>query len=177
MERQSHGFVYQENCIKKYNLIKDDNYTGEWDGYWQNKKPVQIKTIKFGSAIDLGDYYRNKGKVENFTLFLGFWKGTESYIVEEYIFEDINKDEWNKLFEYEFDEELKNDLRKITNNYSDDLKWKEVIRKHKSRWNNIKRLVQPRFKRDHKSQKRMQCAINNSDFYKSFIEKFNGKKA
>ena len=26
-------------------------------------------------------------------------------------------------------------------------------------------LVRPRFKRDHKSQKRIQCAINNKDFY------------
>lgn len=176
MERQFHGFIYQNICIKKYNLIEDKNYTSEWDGYWPNKKPVQIKTIKFGSAIDLGDYFRNKNKKENFTLFLSFWKRIENNIIEEYIFENIDKNEWNKLFEYEFDKELKNDLKEITNNYSDDLKWKAIIQKHKSKWNSIKRLIQLRFKRDHKSQKRIQCAINNSDFYKFFIGKFNGEK-
>ena len=27
-------------------------------------------------------------------------------------------------------------------------------------------FIRPRFKRDHKSQKRIQCAINNKDFFK-----------
>lgn len=33
-------------------------------------------------------------------------------------------------------------------------------------------LVRPRFKRDHKKQKRIQCAINNKDFYSYFVAKY-----
>jgi hypothetical protein len=176
MERQSHGFAYEGSIIQKHNLTKETAYNGEWDAYWQNGKPVQIKAIKFGSAIDLGDYFRNKSKSQNFTLFISFWKGTNDNIVEEYVFENIDCVEWNKMFEYEFDDELRHDLDTITNDYSDDKKWKDIISKHKSRWNQVERLVQPRFKRDHKNQKRMQCAINTSAF-KSILEKFNGKKA
>ena len=61
-------------------------------------------------------------------------------------------------------------LHNITNDREDDEKWKEMIKTQKIRWQKeTKNLIRPRFKRDHKSQKRVQCAINNKDFYNYFI--------
>ena len=61
-------------------------------------------------------------------------------------------------------------LHNITNDKEDDEKWKEMIKTQKTRWQKeTNNLIRPRFKRDHKSQKRVQCAINNKDFYNYFI--------
>ena len=45
-ERQGHGFTYENNIIRKYNLLKSDNYISKFDAYCNNGIPVQIKYIK-----------------------------------------------------------------------------------------------------------------------------------
>ena len=56
---------------------------------------------------------------------------------------------------------------------SDDEKWKEGRIALTDKWKEqTTNLIRPRFKRDHKTQKRMQCAINYSDFYEYFIPKY-----
>lgn len=48
-----------------------------------------------------------------------------------------------------------------------------MIKAQKARWQKeTNNLIRPRFKRDHKNQKRIQCAINNKDFYKYFIPNY-----
>lgn len=44
-ERQIHGFAFEEEIIKKYNITKSNNYTDKWDGYL-NGIPVSIKCEK-----------------------------------------------------------------------------------------------------------------------------------
>ena len=67
-------------------------------------------------------------------------------------------------------------LNNITNDVSDDLKWKKEITVLRTEWKNkTTNLIRPRFKRDHKKQKRIQCAINNKDFYNYFIKKYEVK--
>lgn len=59
-------------------------------------------------------------------------------------------------------------LEEITNDESDDQKWKEGIKEFKKR--TVANAV-PRFKRDHKKQKRIQAAVpknNLKKFYDSF---------
>lgn len=72
-------------------------------------------------------------------------------------------------FKNNFDDELlkifRNFLDEITNERKDDEKWKKQISDFKKQWKNkTSNFIRPRFKRDHKSQKRIQCAINNKDF-------------
>lgn len=75
MERQRHGFDFENFVIKKFNLIKEVKYTAEYDAYTKNNIPVQIKLEKEGSDIELADIFRNYQKSSDFILIVGFWSG------------------------------------------------------------------------------------------------------
>lgn len=164
MERQKHGFDFENFVIKKFNLIKEAKYTAEYDAYTKNNIPVQIKLEKEGSDIELADIFRNYQKSSDFILIVGFWSGQKDNITKIYsVYFDID------YFKSNFDDELLKIFRKfldeITNNKKDDERWKNQISDFKKRWKNkTPNFIRPRFKRDHKSQKRIQCAINNKDF-------------
>lgn len=169
-ERQEHGFVYEQSIIKKYNLKPSIHYIHKDDGY-KNDIPVQIKCIKHKSSIDLGDLWRNGNKSESFYLIIGFWKGKKDNIIEEHIL-FIDHKKWNKYFEFDHNDEIKHLIKTISNDYSDDDKWKKEVKRLKGLWNTTDRVIQPRFKRDHKKQKRIQCAISNKIFYSFFVKEF-----
>ena len=63
-------------------------------------------------------------------------------------------------------------MKQISNDRSDDGKWKEFRKK----WNllykkfNNNPVITLRFKRDHKKQKRIQCGISSSNFKKLIDE-------
>lgn len=164
MERQRHGFDFENFIIKKFNLIKETKYTAEYDAYTKDSIPVQIKLEKENSDIELADIFRNYQKSSNFILIVGFWSGQKDNIVKIYsVYFDID------CFKSNFDEELLKIFRKfldeITNERKDDEKWKNQILDFKKQWRNkTSNFIRPRFKRDHKTQKRIQCAINNKDF-------------
>lgn len=171
-ERQKHGFEYENKVINKLHLIKNENYTGMADAFDDKKNYYQIKCIKKGSSIELGDIFRNYNKDNDFILVIGFWDKYKNNIVEEYYLY-IEKNKWNDLFS-DFDFSLFKDLLKnITNKREDDVKWKSMCKEIKDLWNKKERYIQPRFKRDHKKQKRIQCAINNKDFYDYFLKEFH----
>lgn len=122
--------------------------------------------------MELADYKRNATNEEDFYLIIGFWEGNKNNIVKiEKLF--IRNDFWKTLFVEHFLEDFKNLLSSITNSHDDDEKWKEEIKKLKQQWKKeTPNLIRPRFKRDHKNQKRIQCAINYKDLYNYFIPKF-----
>ena len=170
-ERQQHGFLYEQDVMRRFNIIPSTEYTSEWDGFL-NDIPVSIKVEKFGSDIELADYFRNSKKTTNFYLIVGFWEGEKSNIIEEHTLY-INGQEWHELFNDEFTYKFRDLLDNITNSYKDDTKWKNSITALRKEWKDkTNNLIRPRFKRDHKSQKRIQCAINNKDFYTYFIPKY-----
>jgi hypothetical protein len=162
MERQKHGFIFEEISSKEYNLSLEKNYTNEFDALSKNNNPVQIKCIKDKCEICLGDYFRNKSKEKDFYLLIGFWENEKTNIINKEILYIPHKN-WNKLLEFEYDTEIKELLNNITNDYSDDKKWKEEVKKIKTKWGK-ERLIQLRFKRDHKKQKRIQLAIPYKKF-------------
>ena len=170
-ERQSHGFIFEDYIINKYNIKKSSSYTDKWDGTF-GKYPVSIKCEAYGTDIELADFTRNAKNEEDFYLIVGFWENEKSNIVKEHIL-FINGHEWHELFPEHFIEDFKILLDSVTNDYSDDAKWKKLINEQKVRWKKeTQNLIRPRFKRDHKKQKRVQCAINNKDFYNYFIPKY-----
>lgn len=171
MERQSHGFDYQKEVSQRLNIVESSGYTDKWDGIL-NGFPVSIKLEKLGSDIEMADYFRISSITEDFYLIVGFWADEKTNIVDERIL-FIKGSEFNSLFNPIFEVKFRHLLASITNDRSDDEKWtlmrKELIAEYKKLTPN---LVRPRFKRDHKTQKRIQCAINNKDFYNYFVKKY-----
>lgn len=171
-ERQKHGFNFEQYVKEKYQIILSNEYTSKWDGVL-NTIPVSIKLEQYGSDIELADYFRNSQIEENFYLIVGFWQGTKDNIIEEYILL-INGEEYHKLFDLSFNERFTELLVNISNDKKDDILWKQQITLLRKEWSKkTSNLIRPRFKRDHKKQKRIQCAINNKDFYNYFIPKYN----
>ncbi len=171
MERQAHGFSFEQYAREKYNVKLNENYTGKWDGSY-NGEPISIKTEKFGSDVEMADIFRNMNVDSDFYLLVGFWEDNKDNVVEERLLH-INGGEYSNLFNKEMSGQFKDLLDNITNDKSDDARWKKEITALKKEWqDSTPNLVRPRFKRDHKSQKRIQCAINNKDFYNYFIPKY-----
>ncbi len=168
-ERQKHGFEFQERYINSNNLIPDESYTGEWDAYTKNNFPVQIKTRKKNGELDLGDLKRNLSKDKDFLLVVGSYSeknGIKNFDGPECYFVEANK--WKEQFNCACLNEMEDFLEEITNDYSDDEKWKSGIKNFKKR---TEANAVPRFKRDHKKQKRIQAAVpkkNLKNFYGSF---------
>ncbi len=176
--RQNHGFVYESMISKKMNFVLVDNYTDPYDAYTKSGIPVQIKCIKENSSIDMGDIFRNSSKDKDFFFIVGFYNKIEDgvpNITNQYIL-FINHRKWNKLFEFSYYDDIKKLIKDISNNHSDDIRWKKETKHLKSLWNKNKRYIQPRFKRDHKKQKRVQCAITNKLFFSYFVKEFEWQK-
>ena len=171
MERQKHGFIFEEYVKNKYDIELNKEYTAAWDGVL-NGYPVSIKCEKYGSDIELADYFRNSNIEHDFYLIVGFWQDSKDNIVEEKIL-FIKGDEFHLLFDETFSVRFKELLNNITNSVEDDDKWKKAITALRKEWSvSTPNLIRPRFKRDHKTQKRIQCAINNKDFYSYFCKKY-----
>lgn len=156
-ERQSHGFSYEDNILKRYNIEKSDIYTSEYDTKESNI-PLQIKNIQYGGDIELGSYKRNKNKKSDFFLYIGFWKDHKSNIVDEVVYR-INYKEWIKNLEYDKDSQMFAEMDLISNLHEDDERWNDFCNRHKKRWDEFDNKIAIRLKRDHKNQKRIQCAI------------------
>lgn len=172
-ERQVHGFVYEDIIICKYQLIKQKKYTAKFDAYFFDI-PVQIKFIKWGSSIDMGSFWRNKTIKEDFILIVGFWKGEQKLTEEHILFVDHKI--YLKNLEFSdgknYDKILKIEMNLITNLHVDDDRWTEFCSKYRNLWPKVNQ-IKLRFKRDHKTQKRMQCAIPWANFNHYFIKQFS----
>jgi len=169
-ERQIHGFLYEQKCFADFPwwVSNSDEYIGKWDGYdTELEKPVSIKCIQKGASVEFGDMFRMAEIDEDWILQVGFWEGEKGNIVEEYTVE-IDKDEWQWLLgDVETFKKAKKEMAYISNDYSDDEKWKKFRLKYKKLWGES--ILQPRFKRDHGNQKRLQVGIT----YNNLKEYFN----
>lgn len=173
-ERQKHGFKYEEDIINKYKLEEDEGYTSKWDAYYKGI-PVSIKTKKIGNAVEMGDIFRNADREYSFIMFVGFWdwnENKEKVLVEEHILY-INKNFWEKQFDEESMKVLEGAFDGITNSYSDDEKWKERMGNLKDMWKSKPSIINMHLKRDHKTQKRIQCSIKNKDFYGTLVKYYS----
>lgn len=171
--RQQHGFDFESYCKEQFHVLDcpEGHYTYKWDGIL-NGKPVSIKTEKIGSDIEIASLQRNAENEEDFYLIVGFWKGNKENIISiETLY--IIGNEWHQLFDLEIVNECSLLVKEISNDAKDDALWKKCRSELTKKWKqNTPNLIRPRFKRDHKTQKRMQCAINNKDFYCYFLPKY-----
>lgn len=169
-ERQGHGFAYEQRVLTKFGLTKCKNYTSEYDATCGNLH-VQVKCIKYGCAIELGCYFRNKKKNIDFILIIGFWRGNKDNIVEERIY-FIDHKVYSSNLKYDDDAPMLEEMRLISNLHEDDQRWKQFCNKHKKMWSTYNNNIDIRFKRDHKTQKRIQCAISWRRYNNWFKEVF-----
>lgn len=168
--RQWHGFEYEKKIIQKYNMQKTANYTAEYDSMLHNI-PIQIKCMKHGTSVEFGDYFRNKQKEKDFILIVGFWKEDKINIKEEYILK-VNSQLYTDNLKYYFDEDLRYGLKHISNNVCDDKRWKAYCHLHRQQWQEMDNNLALRFRRDHKTQKRIQCGVSWKMFNEWFRQEF-----
>lgn len=166
-ERQKHGLDFQKKMCLEKNLKESSEYIGQWDAFDSNDYPCVIKTFKKGSEIPLADIFINSSRDKNFRMILGVWDGFKSNIIE-IIDIIIDYKKFIKLFEFQSYDELKVWIKNVSNDSSYDNIWKQECQIWKIKWGKT-RLVQPRFKRDHKSQKRIQSAVSYNNIQR-FIE-------
>lgn len=163
---QSHGFDNELRIVTEHDLLHmKDDYTAPWDAYTKGEDPVpvSIKTKSAFGAVEMGDFFRNGSKTEDFYLITSFWKGAKDNIVSERILY-LPKDYWVSQFPDLYNEEIRDFMAEITNDYSDDAKWKQWCTQLKHKWADTGSLIKLAPKRDHKSQKRMQCVIPYANF-------------
>jgi len=167
--RQFHGFYYENRIINRYNLIKTPTYTHPYDAQTTNGMPVQIKCVKLGSSINLGSYFNNKNRQEDFILHIGFWKTNRRNVIKEKTLHITNRS-WSSLFTLSQDDNVFTQFRSFSNSREDDQKFKEFLKSTKIF--GIKKPIRIRFKRDHKRQRRVQCAIPYQEFENYFLTNF-----
>lgn len=148
--------------IEKYSLTPTEKYTSKWDAY-HGLIPVSIKTKKINCALEMGDIFRQASIEEDFLIIAGFWSGVKTNIVKELILK-IPASYWRSQFNQEVLSEYRDIFTGITNSKEDDDAWKERMTNAKSRWRELspESIITPHFKRDHKTQKRIQCSIKSS---------------
>lgn len=178
-ERQGHGFNFEEYVEKFYNVDRSQdgygkNYTDPWDGKYKNY-PVSIKHIKKGNAIDLADVFRQASITEDFYMFVDFYETETVSDSDDIHILFIPATKWNLYFAplEKFEDKFRNVLKSVSNDKTDDTKWDELRKECVQYWKNITTgFITLNGKRDHKKQKRWQCSINKTNFFKEFLPKY-----
>lgn len=166
-ERQKHGFVYEKDVISRYGLEDELNYIHEWDAYYRGM-PVMIKVAKNNSSIYFADIFRNAVKDKSFILIVGFWEGSHGNIVGEYLLH-INRSFWREQFDEGMMTLLTKAFEGITNSYEDDGKWAIRMQQLKGEWAKHNSIFTLNLKRDHKTQKRIQCSMTYDKFHSRLL--------
>jgi hypothetical protein len=180
MERQKHGFEYEKHIIGKYNLVASEGYTDKFDAYYTfntGSIPVQIKCIKWGGEVDLADYRRCAETTTDFILIVGFYDDVyaiDNILREIIVYVDATR--WRSLLQFDESAAMYAEMGKISNNRNDDPRWNQFMTHWHDKYTTCyqpdpkvsaicpTRIAKLRFKRDHKDQKRIQCAINFKNF-------------
>lgn len=182
-EVQRHGFDF-ENWVKE-TVFADfkANYTQKWDIPKEANSldiipkdlrnlPVSIKTCKFGSPIGFGDAIRQFKNDEDFLLIVGFWKQSgdhKNFVATEGV--KIIASEWQKLFLPLTSPDLAlldSTIKNFELHYSEVRKRAKEI-KNLDKFKQTKIVLNPKI--DSKVQRRLQCSLPFSTFWKDFVGK------
>lgn len=172
-EVQRHGLVFEQWVRDTFfDGYKPASYTQRWDiPATANKNhggvPVNPKAIKYGSAIDLGDAIRQYEIDEPFMLIVGFWQqdGDHKQIVN-IAAPVITPQLWRQLWgPITYD-----DLHKLDALIKDPAPPIEEVRRNALKMKNAppfsQAIMQVNPKIDSRGQRRLQCSLRFSDFFK-----------
>ena len=175
MERNYHGFAFEQYVEEKFGVNRaGKGYTSKWDGCFRGVS-ISIKHIKKGNAIDLGDLFRQASIEEDFFLIIGFYEKPQDFDRDSIYFLYVPGEKWKTYFisSESFQNKFKNALFCVSNDKKDDAKWTKLRQECVKYWKeNTNGFITVNGKRDHKSQKRWQCSINKTNFYKEFLPKY-----
>lgn len=174
MERQKHGFIFENYIKDKYGVILNSNYTAEWDGIYKGF-PVSIKYIKKGNSIDLGSLFRQSNITTDFYLFVNFYENPKDIKDSNTYILFIKHEQWLKYFMPldKFYDIFKDALDSVSNDIKDDTKWSILRLKCINFWKeNTNNIITVNGKRDHKKQKRWQCSISYTKFFNELVPKY-----
>lgn len=166
-ERQFFGFKFQDEYCKLHNLTNNKNYTSFFDAKDNNGLNYQIKTYKDKSELMMANPFRYLENKEDFILIIANRDENNNILSTKKVFID-NVSFKQFLIKQNFTERInycQNVLNSVTNNYCDDEKFKNLMKKEKGARKNS--IINIQAKRDHKSQKRVQWSIPNR-----YIDKF-----
>ena len=192
VEEQQHGFAFQKWAVelaKHLFTIKhgkppeeEIGYTDEWDlpaklNPVPSNGPISIKAAKWNSSLDFGDARRRFKIDRKFTLVVGFWErpGPRKQVVK-IVSVIIQPSLWASLWRpIKF-----KDLEKL------DAQIKDRGYNHKEARRLAQRMViAPPFtdsifranrKIDSKGQRRLQCSLTQTNFFKHLAPKINRDK-
>ncbi len=174
-ERQGHGFTFEEYVEKYYHVDRtDSNYTSKWDGKLNNH-PVSIKHIKKGNAVDCADLFRQASIDEDFYMFVDFYETDTVSETDDLHILYIPHQAWQSYFMplEQFETKFRDTLAAVSNDKADDAKWNKLRKECVDFWKkNTPQIITVNGKRDHKRQKRWQCSINKTNFFKELIPKY-----
>ena len=171
-EVQSHGLVFERWVRDTFFAgYKPASYTQRWDIPASANRdhgaiPVNPKTVKHGTAVDLGDALRQYEIDEPFLLILGFWSqdGDMKRIVN-IIAPEISPELWRKLW----GPVTYADLRRLDALIKDTGPSVEETRRLALRMKNsppfTEAVIQVNPKIDNHGQRRLQCSIRFSDVF------------
>ncbi len=171
--RQIHGFLYETQIIDRYKLVKCEKYISEYDAYTSTGTPVQIKYRKYKSSICFGDLKRNMLKERDFILVIGTWKDNHNNKISEDVYH-INYEKFTSMCFFKNLNLALSEMKTISNSKEDVSLLKKMTLKYKKIYPK-ENIIHINFKRDHKSQKRIQCSISNKN-YKIFKNQFKAIK-
>lgn len=178
-EVQQHGFVFEAWVLDVFFGGYRGEYGQKWDipaGHNQSSLlppelrslPVSVKSIKYGSPIALGDVLRQRTIDTDFLMIVGFWRqenSAEKNIVEIAAVKFSHED-WQALWNnltleslQEIDGHIKNFGLHYSRARADVKQWKlrpEV--------RNCRLTINPKI--DSKAQRRIQCSLPFSLFWK-----------
>lgn len=180
-EVQRHGFDF-ENWVKETFFEKFDvTYTEKWDVSAEANSleiipeefrnlPVSIKTCKNNSPIALGDALRQFRNDEDFLFIVGFWEqsGINKNIVSAEAVKVMAKD-WRKLFEPLMEGDLKLLDSTIKNRERHYTEVRKLAKEIKKSFPPTKIVLNPKI--DSKIQRRLQCSLPFSIFWKTVVKK------
>lgn len=173
-ERQLHGFKFEDWLKKEF---FDIHYGSKWDipkelNPDKDGGPISIKTAKWKGSIYFGDALRQFEINEAFTLIVGFWESVRNRKKVVKIAETIvSMEKWRKLWNPLTVEDLKEldniikDRRvgHIQSRERSQAKIREL--KDSGKWSMF--TLNPKI--DSKTQRRLQCSLSFSSFFKELI--------
>lgn len=183
--RQNHGLEYEKNLAERFGfkpwtfLDGSTSYTAPFDAMAPDDSgPVSIKTKHIGSAVELGSWHVQSRITDDFYMAVSFWGGEKNEIIgEKFLF--VPADVWHKEFPEKWREPITKLIRDAKNDRSYDDIWKEKREELTAAYeeDRIERngIIQLAPKRDHKTQKRMQCSIPYDKFVQ-FAETYETTK-
>jgi hypothetical protein len=174
---QEHGFVFESGMCNLMGLWTPPSYTAKWDAYDREPArgtypdPYSFKNVNITSNIELGSLKRQANITCDFHLYVSFWSGNGLNMKRVHVM-DVPGSYWHSLWPENITPFLAHEAFKgITNSKDDDTAWNSRLVELKQAWADVLPKDSPmkvHFKRDHGTQKRVQCSVGKKGFNELF---------